>query len=55
MMSEIMADNSFCSYKVAIFCVMEIIQKKLLQNSAKLILLAKFNSVWCTNKDTLII
>lgn len=49
-----MADNSFCSYKLAIFCVMEIIQIDLV-HSTKLILLAKFNSVWCTNKDTLII
>lgn len=31
-----MADNSFCSYKVAIFCVMEIIQKSLAQKFCKI-------------------
>lgn len=36
MMSEIMADNLFCSYKVAIFCVMKIIHKNLVQKFSKI-------------------
>jgi len=31
-----MADNSFCSYKLATFCVMEIIQKNLVQTFSKI-------------------
>jgi len=36
MMFEIMADNSFCSYKVAAFCAVEIIQKNLVQKFSKI-------------------